>query len=72
LEQPIARAYAVRAAVTSWVEEDSVAASTYVNGLAEPEIRDHAILGLIDGIWITNPQDSTTWAQSMTDAELRT
>ena len=72
LEKPLARAYATRAAVTSWVEEDSVAASSYVNEIAEPEVRDHAILGLTDAIWITNPRDSATWAQSMTDADLRT
>ncbi|MCB1230498.1 MAG: hypothetical protein KDN19_09545 [Verrucomicrobiae bacterium] len=71
MKKQIAKAYATRAAVTQWVEADSVGASNYVNQCRNPELRDHGILGLIDGIWQTNPRESVVWAKSINHPDLR-
>ena len=71
LKKQIAKAYATRAAITRWVNDDSVGASNYVNGIQNPEIRDYAAVGLIDGIWETNPEESVSWAGSIKNEDLR-
>lgn len=71
LKKQIAKAYATRAAITRWVNDDSVGASNYVNGIQNSEIRDYAAVGLIDGIWETNPEESVSWAGSIKNEDLR-
>jgi len=71
LENPNARGHAIRATVSGWMREDSLAASSYVNDLGDAYLKDHAILGLVDGIWLSNPQDSLTWAASISDSTMR-
>lgn len=71
LEAPKGKPAAIRAAVASWVEVDSVAASEYARDATDPLLRDHAILGLADALWQTNPEDTIAWAGAIGDGDLR-
>ncbi|MEP4077230.1 hypothetical protein [Haloferula sp.] len=71
LDELKGRPAATRSAVANWVGEDSLAASEYVRDTVDPSLRDHAILGLADTLWQTNPDDTIAWVGSIEDQELR-
>ena len=71
LQVPKGKPAAIRAAVAHWVEEDSIAASEYARDSTDPVLRDHAILGLADALWRTNPEDTIAWTGAIGDSDLR-
>ncbi len=71
LERPESRGMAVQGILSRWTAQDPVAASTYVEGISDPMLRDYAIRGMIQQAAGVSPLETLAWAKSMQEGAVR-
>lgn len=71
IERPESRGMAIQGIVKRWTKQDPVAASTYVDNLSDPALRDYAIRGMIQQTAGDSPEETLAWTKTMQEGSVR-
>ena len=72
IERPDSRGTAMQAILFRWTDKDPVAASTYVDRITDPDLKDYAIRGMINRTVGDSPEETLAWTMTMQEGEVRT
>lgn len=72
IERPESRGMAVQGMLSRWTAQDPVAASTYIEGISDPMLKDYAIRGMIQQAAGVSPVETLAWAKTMQEGDVRT